>query len=409
MADYSANTAQMQTTEDPGEVGTESLASSLQGELTRLRFALLETKQAIEPALNQWYESPTVTALTLDVDNSILLASASVVASSATAVYGANTVTDGDPWDLSNVTVGMAIEADSSYGIVTVVNDGTDTLTVASWVGGTPANSSVATVRKTPSITIGSGDGQDSEADFVIDKGTGNAKLRLQVNNAAANAWDIVNDNSDSDKFKLLYNNSLVFEVGTDGDITTIGALTTIGDITTSVPSTGTAACQLTAEGTGDAELRLRVNDSASNEWIIRNDNSVSDQLRFIYNGEIAFTLSTGTEQINMVPSNIAAGTTPTPNGLYPNTLVKAWGHTITTLQDGVNLTLTSGGTGIFDYTFKTAMANNDYAVIASLVASSGNSTAHIVSQSPTAFQVRTFIGATLTNLAHNVIVVGEQ
>lgn len=52
--DYSANASQMQATADPGEVGTESLATSLSGELERLRFAIKEIK-----GTSQWYPSPT--------------------------------------------------------------------------------------------------------------------------------------------------------------------------------------------------------------------------------------------------------------------------------------------------------------------------------------------------------------
>lgn len=53
--DYSANVSQMQTTTDPGEVGSESLASSLAGELERIRFALKEMKGTV-----QWYETRDV-------------------------------------------------------------------------------------------------------------------------------------------------------------------------------------------------------------------------------------------------------------------------------------------------------------------------------------------------------------
>lgn len=51
--DYSTNVTQMQVTADPGEVGTESVATTLAGELARLRFMFKEiTGEA------QWYESP---------------------------------------------------------------------------------------------------------------------------------------------------------------------------------------------------------------------------------------------------------------------------------------------------------------------------------------------------------------
>lgn len=56
--DYSANTSQMQTTADPGEVGSESLATSLAGELARLRHMIGEITGE-----DEWYESP-VSSLT---------------------------------------------------------------------------------------------------------------------------------------------------------------------------------------------------------------------------------------------------------------------------------------------------------------------------------------------------------
>ena len=59
MDDYSASVAQMRTTADPGEDASESQPTSLQGEIERLRFAILETKQALDGGLSYWYESPT--------------------------------------------------------------------------------------------------------------------------------------------------------------------------------------------------------------------------------------------------------------------------------------------------------------------------------------------------------------
>jgi len=49
--DYSTNAAEMQTTTDPGEVSSESLATTLNGELERLRFVLKEIKGDVA----QWY------------------------------------------------------------------------------------------------------------------------------------------------------------------------------------------------------------------------------------------------------------------------------------------------------------------------------------------------------------------
>lgn len=56
--DYSTNATQMQTTTDPGDVGSESLPTSLQGEIERLRFKI---KQIVGGA--QWYsDTPIVKA-----------------------------------------------------------------------------------------------------------------------------------------------------------------------------------------------------------------------------------------------------------------------------------------------------------------------------------------------------------
>jgi len=58
MDDYSSTVAQMKTKTDPGEVGSESQATSLAGELERLRFAIGEITGNAE-----WYESPLTNLL----------------------------------------------------------------------------------------------------------------------------------------------------------------------------------------------------------------------------------------------------------------------------------------------------------------------------------------------------------
>ena len=52
MDDYSASVSEMQTQADPGESGSESQATSLAGELERLRYAIAEVK-----AMQYWYET----------------------------------------------------------------------------------------------------------------------------------------------------------------------------------------------------------------------------------------------------------------------------------------------------------------------------------------------------------------
>lgn len=52
--DYSSNATQMRTDTDPGESGSESLATSLAGEIERLRFAIREIKGS---GVTYWYQS----------------------------------------------------------------------------------------------------------------------------------------------------------------------------------------------------------------------------------------------------------------------------------------------------------------------------------------------------------------
>lgn len=56
--DYSVNVTQMQTATDPGGVGSESLATSLAGEIERLRFVLKQLGQGA-----QWYSSAAIAGL----------------------------------------------------------------------------------------------------------------------------------------------------------------------------------------------------------------------------------------------------------------------------------------------------------------------------------------------------------
>ena len=59
--DYSSTISQYQLIEDPGEVGSESLAVNLAGELTRLRFAIKDVKAFIAQATPaQWYSDITL-------------------------------------------------------------------------------------------------------------------------------------------------------------------------------------------------------------------------------------------------------------------------------------------------------------------------------------------------------------
>lgn len=96
---YSANVAQMQVQTSPGAVGTESLATSLSGELERIRFQL-----ASITGNTYWYSAPAASLITLNT------------------ALGANT-------QANSVTSGRALST-SSQPVYLVPSGSTNTLTV---------------------------------------------------------------------------------------------------------------------------------------------------------------------------------------------------------------------------------------------------------------------------------------
>lgn len=84
--DYSASAGQMQSTADPGEVGTESLATSLAGELERLRFAIAELKTAVGAAGGaKWYSTLSAATIAAAVNGNLYTAKGDVLVASAAA------------------------------------------------------------------------------------------------------------------------------------------------------------------------------------------------------------------------------------------------------------------------------------------------------------------------------------
>ena len=55
MDDYSTNVAQMKTVTDPYPAAAESLATSLAGEIERLRYQVDQMRERFNPAGSQWY------------------------------------------------------------------------------------------------------------------------------------------------------------------------------------------------------------------------------------------------------------------------------------------------------------------------------------------------------------------
>lgn len=104
---YSANQSQMQSVVDPGDVGTESLASNISGEIQRLRFAV---KRIIGQA--QWYSAaPSSRSLTNIVIGTADLVDASVtVPKLAAANYGFSSNSSSGTFTFASVTfTGVAV------------------------------------------------------------------------------------------------------------------------------------------------------------------------------------------------------------------------------------------------------------------------------------------------------------
>lgn len=96
-------------------------------------------------------------------ENTITATEYSFPTSSTNTTFGATTGVDGTAWDLSVVVLaladgyGITATADSKTGVLTAADDGTDTITVSSWVGGTPANGSAITLELTSPNSIEAG------------------------------------------------------------------------------------------------------------------------------------------------------------------------------------------------------------------------------------------------------------
>lgn len=382
MDDYSANVTTMRTTEDPGESGSESLATTLQGELTRLRHAVLEVKQTLDSGITYWYETPTIStavagpASSTDnalprfngtgggtIQNSNIIVSdldvlnvktTTLVTSSVNTTFSSTTVTDASAWDLSAVLAGdYAVASGGSVGLINTVDDGGDQLTVDSWVGGTPSNGETVAVERRGQVeidntlTVGDGTGTGTDPDLTINKNTGDAKLRLQVGNSSSTAWDIAVDNDDSDALDLDFNSSTRLKLAA-----------------------------------GSAQVRLT---------------------------------NSGSDEIVVDPSVVATSATPAIPSIYSNTVVQAHGLIASgaTLTNGYNIgTITNPSTGRYIVNFKRAMANATYTVIVTPVGSTSNDSlfGFVYSKGTSSFGVGIYRVSATAHVAadFHVTVIGE-
>jgi len=78
-------------------------------------------------------------------------------------------------------------------------------------------------------LEIGDGTGTGEDPLLSLNKNSGDATLRLMVNNTTDNAWDIRNDNSDSDKLHLQYNGTDAAILSTTGELRTVLGIAATG------------------------------------------------------------------------------------------------------------------------------------------------------------------------------------
>jgi hypothetical protein len=178
--DESANTTAMQATTDPYPAASESLATTLQGEIQRLRYVI---KQITGEA--QWYIDP-------DTD-----------LASVTAGPGSSTDNAIVRW---NGTGGTAIQ-DSGCTI-----DDSNNAAIAGTLDVT------STSQLDGNLTVG--DGTATGSAITIDNNDGDSMLSLKLNNASANQWDIYGDNDAGDILNIDYNSTTAASISTAGIVT---------------------------------------------------------------------------------------------------------------------------------------------------------------------------------------------
>lgn len=107
--DYSTDSTEMRSVADPYPASTENLATSLEGELERLRYQILELKKAVQPSnVTYWYQdAPTAGVFTIS--------GSSVGVNDTTPDYSFDV--EGTAGISSNVTIGgnLTVTGDLSY------------------------------------------------------------------------------------------------------------------------------------------------------------------------------------------------------------------------------------------------------------------------------------------------------
>lgn len=142
--DYSSDATEMRVTTDPGESGTESLATTLGGELARLRFTIKEMKKWLNGGVDvaQWYTTASGSVSGTVADSSITMAKLADIAGLSIIGRPSNTTgvpsafdagSDGDVLRRLGTTLGFGTILSTSVsdlGTAATANTGTSGNTI---------------------------------------------------------------------------------------------------------------------------------------------------------------------------------------------------------------------------------------------------------------------------------------
>lgn len=166
-------------------------------------------------------------------------------------------------------------------------------------------------------------------------------------------------------------------ESSTDGTTFTVGGFAIIDfddayivqGLFGSPTGTVTDTPQIIAQSnSGDAIIRLEVNNDPANAWDLRVDNSDGDDIKFEYNGILKARINAaGTKPITFAPINIGGSTATAVNHLYANLIPKAWvkvawsGSTPSKVDAVGVSSVTHISAGVIRITLYNTMANANY------------------------------------------------
>lgn len=367
---HGTSQAAMQQQVDPGEVGSESTATSLEDELKRIRFAIKDVKAQIDSSILYWYETPTFGDISNDltITNTVDEDTLTVHADNAGFSNTILTLTTDEETASTYHYIKCVEDEDSSGDTVWALRgDGVITVQCAIELTNTGAD---ADFIKTHNASEGAvSNGAKWLATFEDTSGNVVSGARLGIEKEAT--WTDTASTQDA-AFKI--------DLAVDGVLTERLTLSSVGDMVIGGGLTCTDGPLSVTSTTDEALAVLYSNVDLTNTLLeLRTSEENDGSGKFLvmtsdYGGTPATELSIDLD------GNIAAGSlkvdedaaaTPEINTLYKSNVIKAYGRLnagLNSVERSYNIDSVSTGPGSSQYTitFKTAMSGSDYMVIAS-------------------------------------------